>query len=359
MGETVTLTYTVQVDDHHGGVVSQPVTITITGTNDTPVITSATSNAFSELPGTNNAATDTVSGTISFTDVDLSDRPTVTAPFASYNYIAADGHTALTLTAGQQSALETALAIVPAAGNTDNGSASWTYSVADKALDFLAQNETLTLTYTATVNDHHGGVVTQPITITITGTIDAPTLTLASNTLHVNEENSIALNISAADVDTHASLSVTIAGVPSDATLTSATDQAGISYNSVTHTWTVAAAALSDLKLNAGEDGPPATLTVTAHNQEGAATADSAAQTISLTVEPVPEAPVLGGATSATVTMGGLVTLGVTETKFDADDTLGNVTITGLPHDLADFSGGSLHGEAAAPGPARRRSSRR
>ena len=170
VGETVTLTYTVQVDDHHGGVVSQPVTITITGTNDTPVITSATSNAFSELPGTNNAATDTVSGTISFTDVDLSDRPTVTAPFASYSYIAADGHTALTLTAGQQSALETALTIVPAAGNTDNGSASWTYSVADRALDFLAQNETLTLTYTATVNDHHGGVVPTPITVTIPGT---------------------------------------------------------------------------------------------------------------------------------------------------------------------------------------------
>ena len=34
-------------------------------------------------------------------------------------------------------------------------------------LDFLAQNETLTLTYTATVNDHNGGIVTTPITVTI------------------------------------------------------------------------------------------------------------------------------------------------------------------------------------------------
>ena len=57
------------------------------------------------------------------------------------------------------------------------------------------------------------------MTITITGTNDAPTLTLASNTLHVNEDNSIALNIGTADVDTNASLSVTITGVPSDATL--------------------------------------------------------------------------------------------------------------------------------------------
>ena len=36
------LTYTVQVDDGNGGVVTQPVTITVTGTNDTPVITSGT-----------------------------------------------------------------------------------------------------------------------------------------------------------------------------------------------------------------------------------------------------------------------------------------------------------------------------
>jgi hypothetical protein len=52
---------------------------------------------------------------------------------------------------------------------------------------------------------------------------------------------------------------------------------------------------------------------------------------------------VLGGSTSATVSEGGLVTLGVTEAKFDPDDTLGTVTITGLPGDLsqATFNGGT------------------
>ena len=39
----MTLTYTVQVDDHHGGVVTTPVTITITGTDDAPVITNTAS----------------------------------------------------------------------------------------------------------------------------------------------------------------------------------------------------------------------------------------------------------------------------------------------------------------------------
>jgi len=180
-GEKLTLTYMATVDDQNGGVVTQPITVTIIGTDDSPVITTATSNAFSELPGTNNAATDSVGGTISFTDVDLSDRPTVTAPFDHYSYLAADGVTALTLTPAQQSAVETALAIVPAAGNTDNGSANWTYSVADNALDFLAQGETLTLTYMATVDDQNGGVVTQPVTVTITGTNDLPVITTATS----------------------------------------------------------------------------------------------------------------------------------------------------------------------------------
>ena len=49
-------------------------------------------------------------------------------------------------------------------------------SVADKTLDFLAQNETVTLTYIATVNDHKGGIVTEPITVTIHGTNDAPVI---------------------------------------------------------------------------------------------------------------------------------------------------------------------------------------
>ena len=67
----------------------------------------------------------------------------------------------------------------------------------------------------------------------------------------------------------------------------------------------------------------------------------TATATNTATVNPIAENPVLGGATSATVHMGGLVTLGVTDTPFDSDDTLGNVTITGLTHDLSDFNGGT------------------
>jgi len=56
------------------------------------------------------------------------------------------------------------------------GSQAWTFSAADKNFDYLAAGETLTLTYTIQLNDHHGGVVNTPVTITIQGANDAPTL---------------------------------------------------------------------------------------------------------------------------------------------------------------------------------------
>src|SRR5207247_1938813 len=73
VGQTITQVYTVTLDDHHGGTVTQNVTITITGTDDAPVITSAASDhegAITEdaLPGSLVA-----SDTITFRDVDLID----------------------------------------------------------------------------------------------------------------------------------------------------------------------------------------------------------------------------------------------------------------------------------------------
>ena len=59
-------------------------------------------------------------------------------------------------------------------GNGVTGSRAWTFSAADNGFDYLADGETLTLTYTVKIDDHHGGVVTQPVTIAITGSNDAP-----------------------------------------------------------------------------------------------------------------------------------------------------------------------------------------
>ena len=178
-GEILTLTYTATVDDGRGGVITKPFTVTVTGTNDTPTSITASSDGFTEQAGTGNAGADHAGGTISFTDVDLSDRPVITAPFSTYSYLAADGTTSLQLTPQQASDLEVALTLTPDA-NTNDGSATWSYDVTDSKFDFLAEGETLTLTYTATVDDGHGGIVTTPIAVTVTGTNDTPVINAAT-----------------------------------------------------------------------------------------------------------------------------------------------------------------------------------
>jgi len=182
-GEKLTLIYMARVDTNYSEyntVVFRPFTITITGTNDLPTV-SATGSGIIELDGTNNPEIDHAEGVITFADVDLTDRPTVTAPFAGYVYTAPNGST-LTLTPAQQAAIAAVLTLTPAADNTNNGSVAWSYDVADANFDFIAAGETLVLTYNATVDDGHGGIVIVPLTLTVTvnGTNDIPTITANS-----------------------------------------------------------------------------------------------------------------------------------------------------------------------------------
>ncbi len=57
-----------------------------------------------------------------------------------------------------------------------HGQVAYSFSLADKAADFLAAGETLKVVYNVTVSDGQDGTSTQPITFTLTGTNDAPVL---------------------------------------------------------------------------------------------------------------------------------------------------------------------------------------
>ncbi|WP_249150818.1 VCBS domain-containing protein [Bradyrhizobium sp. JYMT SZCCT0180] len=234
-GETLILNYVIKVDDGHGGVVFTPVSIsingadvTVIGTNDVPTITT-TDDAFAELSNPNPAqpnptgspTLDTASGTITFTDVDLTDRPVASAAYTSYVYTGASDDE-LTLTAQQLADVAVALGVTQTPGNTHNGSASWSYSVADGKFDFLAVGEVLTLTYTATIDDGRGGVITKPINITVTGTNDTPaitggslvgTITEAADTHDPPTPDPVEGTILFADVDQSDTHDVTITGV--------------------------------------------------------------------------------------------------------------------------------------------------
>jgi VCBS repeat-containing protein len=178
VGETAQDIFSYTMSDQNGATSSSTLTITVTGTNDAPVIAvtdKAEAAAITEQPFQTGLITpDVQTGTIHFTDVDLSDRPTATITGQTITYLAADGHTVLTLTPTELSDIEAAFTIAGESVNANDGTIDWTYSIQDRKLDFLAKDETVTLTSTVLVDDHNGGTDTSTVTVTITGTDDVP-----------------------------------------------------------------------------------------------------------------------------------------------------------------------------------------
>src|SRR4029079_15638211 len=134
-----------------------------------PTIDAASSEFFVRHSPAHSGGVDSVSGTIRFQDFNIGDSPTVTAKFDSFKVLDAHGNDITgTLTAKQLAAvaaIEANLVVAPGAGNA----ATWTYSVADRALDFLGAGRTLVLTYQARIDtDLAGNNTTAFTTFTIT-----------------------------------------------------------------------------------------------------------------------------------------------------------------------------------------------
>ncbi|MFZ2318493.1 MAG: VCBS domain-containing protein, partial [Pseudomonas sp.] len=147
-GQTLVLHYTVRAKDSNtgtGNFVDQPVTITITGSNDAAVIAGTTSGAVVE-----DSPSNTVSGTLTATDVDNSSNvfQAISTPTASQS-----GYGTFTITAG----------------------GVWTYSLDNSNPAVNALNTTGSLSDTFTVRAEDG--TEQTITVAITGTNDAPVTT--------------------------------------------------------------------------------------------------------------------------------------------------------------------------------------
>ncbi|MCK1711246.1 VCBS domain-containing protein [Bradyrhizobium sp. 143] len=175
--QTIQETYQVKVDDGHGGTATQNVVVTITGSNDAPVVTSsAQTGAITELANTHASTTaDTASGAVTFTDADRSDTHTVTVTGVTASGTTSNGSGALPVNA-------TILSWLSLGGLTDStngatGSKSWTFSAQDQNFDYLFGGQTVTLTYAVQVADTHGGTTSQNVAVTITGT-DEPSNTL-------------------------------------------------------------------------------------------------------------------------------------------------------------------------------------
>ena len=143
LGEIATVLVTYEMADDEGLVSTSTATITVTGTNDAPMLSGDISGDVVE------DGAQTVNGALIVADLDLTD---------SHSWsISGSG-------AGAYGALS-----IDQSGN-------WGYALENTSVQFLAADEVVTETFTITVDDGHGGSDTQDVTITITGTNDAPVI---------------------------------------------------------------------------------------------------------------------------------------------------------------------------------------
>ncbi|MBS0289854.1 MAG: VCBS domain-containing protein [Proteobacteria bacterium] len=167
-GQTKLESFTITLDDGNGGTVSKTINVTITGTNDAPVVTTSNlTGAITEL-GTpiGNLSSN---GTIGFTDVDLTDKHTV-------KVISTEP------TLGTLSATMTNDTV-----NGTGGLITWNYKVSPLLVEYLAKDQTKVESFVLRIDDGKGGVVDRTINVTITGTNDAPVITTFDATGAVTE----------------------------------------------------------------------------------------------------------------------------------------------------------------------------
>ncbi|MFC3175189.1 VCBS domain-containing protein, partial [Novosphingobium bradum] len=149
LGAVQVITTTVKVTDGHGGEATETLKITLTGTNDAPVITSAAQSGSVAEDGTLVAT-----GQITATDVD-------------------DGATRSF--SGNAAGTYGSFAVNAATG-------AWTYTLDNAGQQNLAEGVSHTETFTVTVTDDKGGTATQAVSVTVTGANDGPTI-VAEDTL--------------------------------------------------------------------------------------------------------------------------------------------------------------------------------
>jgi VCBS repeat-containing protein len=156
------------------------LTLTINGANDPPALSADTGSPhpLTEAAGTTGSNTpDQVSGTLSFTDVDIGDTHKASAKLDSATWSGG-----ATIPSATQTALASAMTDSISLDGT-SGTLSWTFALADKYVDFLAVGETLTVVYDVTVTDNNNASSTQQVTVVFTGTNDTPAINVGSSIL--------------------------------------------------------------------------------------------------------------------------------------------------------------------------------
>ena len=153
-GQTVSDSLTVASLD---GTASRAITVSIAGTNDAPVIDAAGAKLDGSVTGDAAGPADlTATGLAGFADIDLADAHDVAAAFKHSDY------------RGGQLGTLTATLTADTTGIGTGGALRWSFDVANAAVLRLAAGAEVHETYTVSVDDGHGGIAAQDVTLTIT-----------------------------------------------------------------------------------------------------------------------------------------------------------------------------------------------
>ncbi|WP_283205808.1 VCBS domain-containing protein, partial [Methylobacterium cerastii] len=254
------------------------VSFTINGVNDAAVIGTPTVASVTEDSGVTNGNL-VATGSISITDTDTGE-----ATFATTVVKATDALGALVL-------------------NTDG---TYTYTVANAAVQSLAQSETHVDTFTVSAADG----TTKVVSFTINGVNDAPVVSAAVTGTATEDGAKVTLDAlaNATDVDHGAVLSVV--SVPT-------TLPAGVSYDATSHSFTLDP---TNAAYQALAQGQQQTVSVTYAVSDGTA---SVAQTASFVVTGVNDAPVAINDTAALVQRTSVIgNVLINDRDIDTGDTL-------------------------------------
>jgi VCBS repeat-containing protein len=174
-GEALVLTIPFTASDATSTSAPANLVITVTGTNDVPVLSDTSNPApVAELADASAQNLAPILGSFAVTDLDVGD--TLDASIVGGAVVLLNGNP-FVLPAGA-SAL-TAAGAFTVTGTTSNGGAAsiaYSYDPGAANLDFLAAGQSLTITYQVKVNDGTADSATQDVTFTITGTVDGISL---------------------------------------------------------------------------------------------------------------------------------------------------------------------------------------
>ena len=291
---TVVINYTVTDDDGNPLTDESTLTITVTGTNDAPVAQADTGDT------TENAAV-TVDVIENDSDLDATDELSVSAASIGSATNSADDE-----------AVEIDTATVSFSGTEvefDPGT----------DFDYLAAGETATVVINYTVTDDDGNPLTDEstLTITVTGTNDAPVA--RADTDETNDGTAVTVNVVENDSDLDASdvLSVSAASIN---TMTNGADDQAVAINTAAVSFNG-----TDIEFDPGTDfdylkpGETATVVInyTVTDDSGSPQTDDS--TLTITVTGTNDAPV-ATADTADISENGSVSVDVIENDSDIDD---------------------------------------